>query len=496
MLIFLVGKMTEKSQQGIREIVHNLLSILEEDGVPRISPELFRRAKFNKPAAIGPFWTTLYYILQLAQYLEAHPYQNSCHCAPLAKVDQEPKRTAIQYVRWHLFFMGYSRTALFSDNVNSRELFLAFGWTLHKTRLFGKLIRYHIQAANNRHIPLKSCQVFILDSMRDDIKSFGEEVEVLGKELNKCSEQTGNSEAVQALKSVLQRLVWLKGKILYRWKAVLTKHQGFQKMADRVHRYTQQLSGKNLTVHEAFLLKHPDQLTRYLTELERHLLALQRLLDWRSSEHLFWQWMESVLDLEESEKKERMDNLDLNEEETHSGVLEVQSMNLRELGEKVKLLEQEVCVLLEKNRPHIDKINRSWMTKSKDVAEKDIQEELSRIESFVGVKVRNRVHEWPCSLTYRSQIEQLSSIDLPVHSLVKSAVEKNSKKTHLVGSSFLHERHGVTSDAPDSFKARLVLVNDKLKTTAEKIERSKLSFTRQLETIESLLPSSVCKVET
>ena len=482
-------KMAARTQPGIRETIHTLLSILADNGVPRIPSESFRRAKFNQPEAIDPFWNVLFYVIQLAHSLESGCSHGPISCVTQHRKTEHPSKLITVYVRWHLFSLGYVRTAFFSDCVGSRESVLALAWLLHKTDLFTRLTLYHLSAANSVHIPLGPSRAFILNTTKKDFEAFKEEVDILSEKLSRCANP---GTALEELQNVLQRLMWLKGKLLCRWRSVLSKHQGFQKMADKLHRHTaQSSSGKHLTVHEVFLMRYPDQLAGYLEKLEKHLIALQRLLEWQSCEHLFWRWMESVLDLDEKEKREVNDNPDLSLQETQSTAVKAQDLSLEQLGAKVQSLEKEMSVLLERNKLHIDKINRTWSLKSRSLVESEVQRELNHIDSNMGVKVRTNISRCLCS---SKDVEQLNRIDLPVR--LTEDPRKTSRQLQFVVSNFLQDQQKVNVDLIHALSCQLEQIRGELKMSMEKIERSKVNVAKQVEVIEQGFPHSVCKVET
>lgn len=490
--------MTERLRQGIREIIHTLLSIFADNGIPRIPSESFRRAKFNQPEAINSFWSTLFCVVQLVQSLEANKLDCNSDLPSFDthhyKTDKLSRKTIV-YVRWHLFSLGYNRTNFFSDPIGSRELLLALAWLFHKADLFKKLSEYHLLAANSIRIPLKPNGGFVFDMTQKDVDVFRGEVEMLSKELTVCIRPDKSGEGIEELQNILQRLMWLKGKILCRWRSSLSKHQGFQRMADRLHRHTfQSSSGKHLTVHEVFLMRYPDQLTSYVQELEKHLLALQRLLDWQSYEPFFWQWMESVLDLDEKEKRENDSNPDLSsEEETRSVSVKAEDMSLQELESKIQYLEKEVLEILERNRPHIDKVNRIWSLKSKSVAQKELQSEFNHNESNIGLKIRSDDHDPSRCLCGLKNVECLTHIDLPLRSRGESVLKSTSKKSL---TSLVQDQHKVNLDLLQFLNHKLEHVKCELKAVEEKIEMSKVNVVKQLEIIEQGFPPSVCKVVT
>ena len=102
--------------------------------------------------------------------------------------------------------------------------------------------------------------------------------------------------------------------------------------------------------------------------------CLQRLLQWQLHEPVFWQRMESVLDLYEREKAtvikeqdEQMEGADSAKIHRGRSVVVLQLESLGRLKDKVQVLEREVYGLLEKHRPYLEKIQRTWQLKAKTV---------------------------------------------------------------------------------------------------------------------------------
>ena len=451
--------MAARVQQGIRSVIQTLLSLLEDAGIPRMPSESFRKAKFNQPEAIASFWTTLFNMIELS---------NSIEHSKIAPAVQIPSTEQMSlFIRKHLFTLGYNRTNFFRNPICSRELVLAFSWLLYKSDLPNKLTQFHLRAANTVSIPLKTTRKFLVEMMEKEIQCFKEDVEQIQKDISNydCKDN-------KKLEVVLKKLEWLKGKMECRFKSALSSQHGYQKRSDKIRQYTWRPShNEHLSVHEVFLLRHPEQLSNYIQKLEKHLLALQRLIEWKSCESLFWQWMESVLDLDEKESL-KADGCCDDDEGGGNPVLDRE-----QLESNLRVLEKEVTSLIERNKPHIEKINRTWLMKSKSVRVEDIEAELSKI-NLTGNSIEEDT----------AFVEQLVSVDVP---LCLPASEKSSKQRSYQLSSTL-EQERVHSTCLHALNVKLEQVQRELDVTEERVKIAKNTVTRQLERIEQTPPPPKC----
>ena len=478
-------EMAAKSQQGIRNVIHTLLSLLEDAGVPRIPSESFRKAKFNQPEVSMSFWTMLFHVIHLAKTLDCP----SSTLQSTGNTSNHQSEYIILRVRKYFFSLGYSRLHFFTDPVTSRELVLAFAWLLCKTELARKLTEHHYRAANTVRIPLRTGQRFLVETLERDIESFKEEVEQVWKETFNSSDSFNakNELNTDQLEIALKKMAWLNGKVKCRLNSALSTQHGYQKLSHQIHHYTKQPSnGEHLTVHEVFLLRHPEQLSSYLKDLEKHLVALQRLLEWRSCEPLFWQWMESVLDLDEQEKLRETGS-----PEDESGEPVAKVLSREELEMRVRALERDVTMLVARNQPHIDKINRSWQMKSRSVRREDIEEELSKAHLPVTTVNHSDVQSFSNTT---AALEQLRSIDIPLCLPLDTSHKLPSRRGHQLPSSLEIER--THSESLQALNVRLEQLQSELAANREKMRKAKSAVARQLEAVEQTLPPNICKLET
>lgn len=477
--------------QGIRETIHLLSTILSHCEVPKIPSESFRQAKFNKPQATTTFWLLLFHVVQTVQLLD----QSGCDSMPdrVHKFSEETfKRTAFE-VRRYLFMLGYTRREFYGrhDLVGSRELLLGFAWLIKKSDFFSKLTQYHLKAGNRVSIPLKTSRKFLLKEVEKRVLSFRNEVGLLLKTL---SQESLDSES---LRQHLQKLVWLRGKLFSSWRTMLAAHHAYQKLADQLHKHTMSVpppGSPHLTVHQLLLLRHPDQLASHLKHVEHHVLALQKLTEWQFYENTFWQWMESVLDLCEKEEEEEEEKLCVQMEQSleERGIKddekagEGEALTVEALLIEVQRLEREVLGLLERYKPHSDKVHHVWKLKARYLEPEELQSEQQKVEECSQY--------FPLSLKDRS--DTLQTLRPSDNAMCVPNVVSVTRKTKLEPfPSLVQQQQEVSRRQLEASNSKLAQMEGELARIGENIHRLKLGILKQLQTVLEQLPSSVCKID-
>ncbi|XP_036062035.1 tubulin epsilon and delta complex protein 1 isoform X2 [Onychomys torridus] len=231
------------------------------------SPEIFRRAKFDRPEAAPVLWQLLFRVL-----------------SPLAAnntwTDLAPEAQA-RVVKSALGSQGYPRTALVEfpagNSQGSRELLLALSWLLARGPLLEQLLaQTRVQ---------------------------------LGDQLPQCEALASPSHPaphVETESPVDLRLVeWLMGKLRFRWRRLISSQQEQCTLVSKIHLYTHgchsQQSLGHLSVAETEMLRDPESSQQLLQALEIENMRLGAALEWRRCELVFWQWMDTVLDACSSE---------------------------------------------------------------------------------------------------------------------------------------------------------------------------------------------------
>lgn len=472
--------------QGIRETIQLLSTILSHCGVPKIPSESFRQAKFNKPEAATTFWALLFHLVQTVQLLD------QSGCDRVHKFSEETLKRAAFEVRRYLFMLGYMRREFYGrhDSVGSRELLLGFAWLIKKSNFFSKLRQYHLKAGNSVSIPLKTSRKFLLEEVEKGVMSVRNEV---GSLLKTLSQESQDSES---LRQHLQKLVWLRGKLLSSWRTMLGAHYAYQKLADQLHKHTMSTlshrSPPHLTVHQLFLLRHPDQLASHLKHVEHHVLALQKLTEWQLHEATFWQWMESVLDLCEKEEEEEKlcvqmeQSLDERGDTDDKKAGKHEPLTVEALSIKVQRLEREVLGLLERHKPHSDTVQRVWKLKARYLEPEELQDEQQKVEESLQC--------FPLSL--KDQYDTLQTLRPSDNAVYVPTVVSVVRKTKLEPfPSLVQQQQEVSQRQLEASNNKLAQMEGELAKIGENIQRLKLGILTQLQTALEQLPPSVCKID-
>ena len=375
--------MSSGKLQGIRETIQLFANTLASCGVPKIPSESFRQAKFNKPEATKTFWSLLFNVVQILNFVDGGGGgEISAELSFQSVISDEDRRLISYTVRRHFYRAGYFRPGFYGDfEIGSRELLLALAWLIHESELFTKLRVHQLRLAGEVTVPLRHGRRLLVGEMCREAEETGNEIGLTLRELEVCKDS-------EALHENLQELTWLKGKLQKSWKSMLNSHLAYQKMADSLHKCTirtpQHTSSPHLAVHELFLLRFPEQLSAYLKKLECHISVLQNLLSWEYHQPLFWQWMESVLDLSDKERAEAVEcESSTDDGQSESGVVttrgECATLSFEVLTRDVKRLERDVAKLLDKNKPHVDRLSQIWAVKKRHINSKDLEIEMDRL---------------------------------------------------------------------------------------------------------------------
>ena len=515
--------MAAKAQPGAREAIQHLSSILTDCSIPKVPSESFRQAKFNRDEATCVLWTLLLNIIQLLLFLESKITHEGIrdsvryHSLLPTSPDSNHSQIASLVVRKYLFSLGYSRVEFYCIPLNSgsRELLMAFGWLLHKSRLIEKLYAYHVEMASTIWVPLRANKAFTVRGVVGESESIEAEMVEIMNDLSReaqgqkaMSRRQSNDATMKTYDEGLQKLAWIRGRLQAKWKSTLTSRMAYQKLAHRLHKSTliQQQSSHtsankppHLSVHELFLLRYREQLSSYLKQMEHHVSCLQKLIQWQLYETVFWQWMESVLDLHEREKasllaakqkeQEAEDADSAKTSNSRNGVGD-QLEGVQRLKDKVQVLEREVCSLLEKHRPYLEKIQRVWQLKAKTVhcgeMEREYAQNGMKLESLLSKTNHHLQLKLGRIKETTSMVETLTTLDRAVY--VMENVEPPRRKSV----EFQHRSNAKLLQKSRCFYGEIL---SELERTQAVIQYLKESIHRQLLLREQTFSMSVYKIE-
>ncbi|XP_023561471.1 uncharacterized protein C14orf80 homolog isoform X2 [Octodon degus] len=226
------------------------------------NPEIFRRAKFDRPEAAPALWQLLFRLLA--------PLQVDRATASLGPGAQA------RWVKAVLCYLGYPRPALAQlpedGSHGSRELLLTFSWLLAQGPLLEWLLAQTCVQLGDQ-VPTVECEVLTSPGL--------------------AAIQMDAEGPVD-----LRRLQWLMGKLRFQWQRLICSQQEQCALLSKIHTYTHGChSDRNLghlSVTETEMLRDPEGIHQ-LRALEQENARLEAALEWRRYEPVFWQWMDTVL---------------------------------------------------------------------------------------------------------------------------------------------------------------------------------------------------------
>ena len=517
-------RMAVKSQRGAREAIQHLSSIIADCTVPKVPSETFRQAKFNKDEATDVLWTLLLNVVQLLKFLQSNSshsgdIRESLRCYSLPHASSN-RKTATLVVKANLLSMCYCRPQFFSlsplSGSGSRELLLAFGWMLHESQLIKRLSTYHLEAASVTSIPLRPSKVSSVRGTLEESESLKREMSQIIDDLSQCTIEHREIQSGDELRRVdecLQRLAWVRGKLLAKYKSTHSSRVSYLRLTHRLHTNTDQQGrhssdgSTHLNVHELFLLRHPDQLCAHLKKVEYHLSCLQRLVEWQLYDNVFWQWMESVHDLYKKEsallleeQKQVEQEGDLNGCEHNHAIL-TETESLESLNDKVRRLEREITNVLGRHTPYMEKLHRLWRMKAKSVCHEEVEQEHNQTEQDMESLVLKTNPDIQSKLSgvkhATCTIERLNQLDRAIYLAdTDSKRDKASIRTSVaLGYTMpVHKQHTTKLLLQESQKFHAHILSQ-LEVTRSHIQQYRENIQRQLHLREQQFPTTMCKVE-
>ncbi|XP_072485747.1 tubulin epsilon and delta complex protein 1 isoform X1 [Notamacropus eugenii] len=232
------------------------------------SPEIFRKAKFDLPEAVSELWSLLFSLLWLIHQEGIVAPRDP----PDALEDQ------IRFVKWVLCCHGYGRRRFYQlpevDSHGSCELLLAFSWLLVHFSLPERFLCLSCVHQGD-DVRICSCK---------DLASYPVPLTI------------GPKERVD-----IHYIQWLLGKLRFQWRSLYASQQEQCTLLNKIHMYTRgchpDLSIGHLSVSETEILRFPESNKQLLQQLESENSCLEAFLEWKHMELVYWQWMDTVLDV-------------------------------------------------------------------------------------------------------------------------------------------------------------------------------------------------------
>nr|XP_020667994.1 uncharacterized protein C14orf80 homolog isoform X1 [Pogona vitticeps] len=237
---------------------------------PRVPPEIFRLAKFGRPQASVTFWKLLYILLK---QIHGEGWMESPDTGAQVTF---VKSVALNY--------GYRRLEFYQlphdGSLGSGELLLAFSWFLCRISLMEQLLTL------NRLKLWDETIVCTCDGLLNSLQK--------RKDIALESDLKSRRD--------IRYLQWLNGRLQFQWRSCHTEQQEQCKLLHKVHTYTIGSHSDSVIGHfsvtEADVTRQPNSYKQLLQCIESESSRLESFLKWKTMEHVYWQWMETVLDPE------------------------------------------------------------------------------------------------------------------------------------------------------------------------------------------------------
>nr|XP_060476964.1 tubulin epsilon and delta complex protein 1 isoform X8 [Panthera onca] len=172
------------------------------------SPEIFRRAKFDRPEAAPALWQLLFRVLS--------PLSADGASASPAQGEPPSTEAQVRAVKSELRSQGYPRRALAQlpedGSQGSRELLLALAWLLARGPLLERLLA-QTRVRLGDEIPLCECEA-----------------------LARPGPPVPRVEADGPVD--IRHLQWLMGKLRFQWRKLITSQQEQCALLGKIHSYT------------------------------------------------------------------------------------------------------------------------------------------------------------------------------------------------------------------------------------------------------------------
>lgn len=405
----------------MRETIELLCCILRDNGMSAFQAETLRKAKFDQADACAALWKLLFELIFFCQHRQVGTPMLTAFTT--MKTDDR-----VIYVKKEMQRSGYmSRVfaALPPDmSHGSRELLLAFAWLLNKESIIHKFM-------DNRASPIQ-----------DDVLSLCE---------TKDSEHLMNlptfGDKQQSPAHRIQQMLVLNNKVKFSLRLLHAAQQEHATLTHRIHNATYGVSllpdMNHLTTFQVQMLRHPQQMKRVISLLEQDSIRLENLLHWEDKETMFWEWLESVLELklqQQASSRVSDENSDSREDgvATRTVFLDVPPTLAADIAES----RQSLMSMILHYESAIEKLEDLWTTKKSTVSQWEldrllasINAEISQLQSCIGKEPESAKSLPPPGLPQLVLVKNKSSgshapakLSNTLAASVQGAVDRNSNE--------------------------------------------------------------------
>jgi hypothetical protein len=262
------------SKQHIKEAINTLCKIILHNGGTKITPEQFRLAKFDKNEVTGVMWKLLFVTVW---FLKFNSFQST------VDFDSNQNQDIILWTKQELYKMGYYSRSFYNlpedMTTGSRDILLAFGWLMSKSRLLDHLL-------NNCNNVFQECLPINWESLNGSFSSNSKKPRKVSMNFLDRTEESINTD----------QLAWVVGHLTLTCKGLFTAENQLVSLVGKIHTATQGVSTRkgHLSALEVFLLRHPKQLAKFTETTQQYNVYLENLLQFVEMQDVFWKWLGSV----------------------------------------------------------------------------------------------------------------------------------------------------------------------------------------------------------
>ena len=346
----------------IQDTVQLLCKMFTDCGIPKISPEIFRQAKFDKPEACECLWQFLFHVVTLFEHISDNipePYQHH-------KGDVKPI-LCMAKVKMSLHHLGYTRTEFYNTTYlsSSRELLLAFGWFLNEVQLLTMMRNYHLKQAHVQVVDPSTEYHLVLSSLLDEILLMEEE----------CTDIDNRLKSGNQVSDCIQKLTWWNGRMCMFFRQLSETYISLVKLIFKLNRHSYcEIRQTSVSLYGCYLLMHPREMSWKLKKIEHHTMALQSIMEWQRHDKIFWKWMKSVIDAHEKPKAKLSTS---KEDKITSKLLP----SIDSLRNEVIILYKNLVQLLSEKEAEIKSLDQIWEAKLVQINAIELKKEMHRIDS-------------------------------------------------------------------------------------------------------------------
>nr|KAG5712909.1 hypothetical protein BaRGS_007506 [Batillaria attramentaria] len=184
----------------------------------------------------------------------------------------------------------------------------------------------------------------------------------------------------------VQQLLMLNHKLRMKIRLLHAAQQEHATLTHKIHNATYGVTlspGMNhLTTMQTHMLRHPQEMKKVLTLLEADSSRLENLLQWEDKEIVFWEWMDSVLDLKVQGRVDGGDSFSSDAEGAEMGACAARTVYLDvppSMGADIAASRRNLMNMILQFESAIEKLEELWETKINRILNEEVPQGIDFI---------------------------------------------------------------------------------------------------------------------